>query len=142
MWRRAFPGVSWQTIQNTPRSLWQLGTSRIGLVEVSPGSQDMVVQASSRLGNSSFRVHRRSQGSGSSDWFVMQTGPMPRALVIRIGGDSEPLGKGLPLGLGVKRNEGIFLNGSHSATKLRSAGSFDPGFSASLSNSARLELGR
>ena len=61
MWHKAFPSVSWQTLQQAPRSLCLLATSRVQEVELLV-ADDVQVRTRSRFGDY---------------WFVLTKGRFP-----------------------------------------------------------------
>jgi len=59
MWRKAFPSMSWRTLQEVPHSLCVLATSRIREVELLGGSPDLIqVRTQSRFGDYFFMLER------------------------------------------------------------------------------------
>ena len=70
MWRKAFPDGSWQTIKQTPRSLWLLKTHQV--LEIDALNKDYVqVKARTRVGDCFYILLRSGQ---ESSWRVTRQG--------------------------------------------------------------------
>lgn len=140
MWRRAFPNASWQTIKQSPRSLYRLATSRISQIHTRASKDSVEVQIGSRFGDCYYLLEKCRRDTGGWNWRVLGTGPL--RLVSVFGPYRGPESFGRSLSFGASAFEMPSLPSPHSqalATANLPSGSE---FSASLSNHAKLKLGR
>jgi len=70
MWQRAFPDFSRRTLLGAPRSLYSLATSRIGQIDILPGSLRVRVQTGSK--DYFYFVEKYQPKAGREDWRVVR----------------------------------------------------------------------